>query len=182
MHCSEIDQAVHILQQGGVVAHATEGVWGLACNPWNEIAVNRILTIKQRSIDHGFIVIGCESSTFQAELDLLTPEVLQRVERSWPGHVTWILPTHRFPDWVTGSRQSVAARVPDHQQARTLAKLFGNAIISTSANVSGTEPATTVEEVNQQFGPVVDLVVPGQIGSATGPSRIFNAVTEDKIR
>lgn len=182
MYCSEVDQAVLILQQGGVVAHATEGVWGLACDPWNESAVNRILKLKQRSIDLGFIVIGSESATFQAELDSLALEVRQRVEASWPGHVTWILPTSRFPVWVTGNRTSIAARIPDHQQARNLAKLFGTAIISTSANISGKEPAKTVEEVNQQFGLLVDLVVPGQVGSAVGSSRIFNAVTEEAIR
>lgn len=182
MHCSEVAHAVRVLQQGGVIAHATEGVWGLACDPWNESAVNRILTIKQRSIDQGFIVIGSETSTFQSELDSLTPEIRRRVESSWPGHVTWILPTSRFPVWVTGNRTSIAARIPDHEQARTLTKLFGKAIISTSANVSGREPATTMEEVTRQFGPLIDFVVPGQIGSDVGSSRIFNAVTEDAIR
>lgn len=182
MYVREVEQAVHILQEGGVIAHATEGVWGLACDPWDKHAVDRILAVKHRSIDQGFIVIGSDPATFQEELDSLPPAIRHRVEGSWPGHTTWILPSRRFPDWVTGSRASVAARIPDHEQARLLAKLFGTAIISTSANVSGEEPATTMELVTQRFKSCIDFVVPGQIGSAVGPSRICNALTEDTIR
>ena len=127
-------------------------------------------------------MIGSEPAAFQEELEILTPEIRRKVVASWPGHVTWILPTSRFPDWVTGSRDSVAARVPDHKQARKLAKLFGNVIISTSANVSREEPATTMEIVGQKFSPLVDFVVPGEISSAVGPSRILNAINEDTIR
>ena len=182
MQASELHQAVKVLQQGGVVAHATEGVWGLACDPWNEVAVHRILAIKQRSIEHGLIVIGSEATTFQEELDILTPGIQRKVIKSWPGHVTWILPTRRFPHWVTGNRDSVAARVPDHEQARSIAQHFGKPIISTSANISGEEPATTMKLAYQEFSTLVDLVVPGEIGSAVGPSRILNALNEDTIR
>ncbi len=182
MASSDVDQAVNLLKQGGVIAHATEGVWGLACDPWNEKAVNRILTLKKRSIDLGLIVIGAEPSMFNEELVALSPVVQQRVVARWPGHVTWILPSKRFPDWVTGNRTSVGARVPGHKQARTLTRLFGKPIISTSANVSGSEPAVTMEEVCREFGHLVDFVVPGKIGSAAGPSRILDALNEDTIR
>lgn len=182
MRSAELDRAVKILREGGVIAHATEGVWGLACDPWNEIAVNRILEIKQRSIQQGLIVIGSEPSMFQEELDSVSPKMRNKVIVSWPGHVTWVLPTRRFPNWVTGHRASIAARIPDHEQTRTLARLFGKPIISTSANVSGKEPATTMKKVFLEFASAVDLVVPGEIGSVVGPSRILDAVTENTIR
>ena len=182
MPSSEVERAVHFLQKGGVVAHATEGVWGLACDPWNETAVNRILSIKRRSSDQGFIVIGTNVSSFKAELDALAPEKRQQVVASWPGHVTWILPSNRFPDWVTGKRTSVAARVPDHKQSRKLVMCYGKPLISTSANVSGSQPALTMEEVCQQFGEMVDFVLPGEIGNVVGPSRIRSAIDDAIVR
>ena len=48
MAVSEIEQATAVLRRGGVVAHATEGVWGLACDPRSDISVKKILDIKQR--------------------------------------------------------------------------------------------------------------------------------------
>ena len=182
MHQDDLYRAAKILKEGGVIAHATEGVWGLACDPWNEITVNRILEIKQRSIDQGLIVIGSDPLMFQAEMDSLPPMTRDEVLASWPGHVTWVLPTCRFPHWVTGNRASIAARVPDHEQSRKLAKLVGRPIVSTSANVSGAEPATTMKRVVQEFASKVDFVVAGKIGSVVGPSRILDAVTANSIR
>ena len=43
-------------EMGAVVAYPTEGVWGLGCNPQDEQAVHRILTIKQRSVQAGLIL------------------------------------------------------------------------------------------------------------------------------
>lgn len=182
MHQGELYRAAKILKEGGVIAHATEGVWGLACDPWNEITVIRILKIKQRSIDQGLIVIGSDPSMFQEEIDSLPPMTQDKILSSWPGHVTWVLPTSRFPHWVTGNRRSIAARVPDHEQSRKLAKLFGTPIVSTSANVSGAEPATTMKDVVLEFASKVDFVVPGEIGSVIGPSRILDAETANTIR
>ena len=56
------------LRQGGVVAHATEGVWGLACDPFDCQAVARILAIKGRSPDKGLILIGGSADCFAPEL------------------------------------------------------------------------------------------------------------------
>lgn len=182
MYQDELYHAAQILKEGGVIAHATEGVWGLACDPWNEITVNRILEIKQRSIDQGLIVIGSDPSMFKEEMDSLPSMTQDKILASWPGHVTWVLPTCRFPHWVTGNRASIAARVPDHDQSRKLVTLFSAPIVSTSANVSGAEPATTMNEVVLEFASKVDFVVPGKIGSVLGPSRILDAKTENSIR
>ena len=58
MAVSEIEQATAVLRRGGVVAHATEGVWGLACDPRSDISVKKILDIKQREKEKGLILIG----------------------------------------------------------------------------------------------------------------------------
>src|SRR4051812_4787928 len=60
--------AAQLLRNGGVVAHATEGVWGLACDPFNGDAVARVLELKGRSIRKGLIVIGADPFNFVPEL------------------------------------------------------------------------------------------------------------------
>ena len=54
----QLQLAAHHLGCGGVIAHATEGVWGLACDPFNECAVMELATLKQRSGSKGFILIA----------------------------------------------------------------------------------------------------------------------------
>ena len=92
-----------ICVKGGVVAHATEGVWGLACNPFDCQAVARILAIKGRSPDKGLILIGASADCFAAELTPLTAADRRAVQSTWPGPVSWVLPSERFPVWITGA-------------------------------------------------------------------------------
>ena len=168
-------RAVDVLRGGGVVAHATEGVWGLACDPFDAVAVDRVLDIKGRDAEKGLIVAAGRAEAFAQELEGLDDDAAARIRASWPGAVTWVVPNRRFPHWITGGRGTVAIRVPGHPQARALAELFGGAIVSTSANRSGVEPARTIRAVVDALGEAVDFVLPGEIGSSAGPSRIVDA-------
>ena len=178
----DLRRAVGTLHGGGVVAHATEGVWGLACDPFDGAAVDRVLAIKGRDAEKGLIVAAGRAEAFAKELECLDDEVAARIRASWPGAVTWVVPNGRFPHWITGDRDTVAIRVPGHEQARSLADAFGGAIVSTSANRSGVEPARTAQAVVDALGEAVDFILPGEIGSNTGPSRIIDALSGRTLR
>ncbi len=178
----ELCEAVQVMRDGGVICHACEGVWGFACDPFNESAVQRILSIKHRSQSKGLIVIAHVASQFEPELSRLLPVRRAAVEASWPGRTTWLLPTNRFPTWIVGDFDSVAARVPGHAQARALAALFKRPMVSTSANVANEAPCLHESEARTRFGDAVDCTVSGTINQEIGPSNIFDALTGDQIR
>ncbi|MCP5180006.1 MAG: L-threonylcarbamoyladenylate synthase [Pseudomonadales bacterium] len=165
-------RAVRVLRRGGVVLHATEGVWGLACDASDTTAVSRILTIKRRAATKGLILIGGLAAAFADELAGLDPTQRELIEASWPGPVTWILPTGRFSPLVTGGTGSVAVRVPGHEQARCLAMAFGRPLVSTSANVAGRPAATRSWQAVRAVGTLVDYVLPGATGGRRGASEI----------
>lgn len=133
--------AVAALRRGDVVLHATEGVWGFACDPFDPAAVARVLDLKGRSMARGLIVIGADADAFAPELGGLDAAERAAVLDTWPGAVTWVLPDGRFADWITGGRATVAVRVPGHPQARALCRAFGAPLVSTSANRAGHPPA-----------------------------------------
>lgn len=137
----QVRLAVRVLRRGGLVLHATEGVWGLACDPWDPRAVERLLAWKGREVAKGLIVIGADRECFARELSALSGGVRREVEASWPGPVTWVVPNRSFPRWITGGRRTVAIRVPGHPQARILCRAFGGPLVSSSANRSGRPPA-----------------------------------------
>lgn len=164
--------AVDTLRSGGVVLHATEGVWGLACDPWSEQAVQRVLSIKQRSADKGLIVIAAQSDVFAPLLAQLSVQQREDIEATWPGPHTWILPDQTFPSWVRGVHPSVACRVPGHAQARALAREFAGPLVSTSANIAG-QPSITEQAVAfAQFAQRVDYALPGEVGERGRASTI----------
>lgn len=166
-----VERAAELIKSGGVVCHATEGVWGFACNPWNETAVSRILTIKHRSWEKGLLVIGANASHFAAEFAGCSVDQEREVVASWPGAHTWILPNTRFEKWVTGSRNTVGCRVPGHVQARELCALAG-VLISTSANISNGADTLQYEQADERFAAQVDYVLPGAVIEAGKASTI----------
>ncbi len=151
MNSVHVWRAARLLKAGGVVLHATEGVWGLACDPFNVEAVSRVLVLKGRPVEKGLIVVGGRSEHFAEELDRLEPPVRVQVEKTWPGAVTWVLPNVRFPDWISGGRDTVAVRVCGHPQVRALCDRFGGPLVSTSANPSGRPPATSQVRARAYF-------------------------------
>ena len=175
-------EAVGVLRGGGVVAHATEGVWGLACDPFDEAAVAKVLRIKGRPMDKGLIVIAGSAKEFAAELVALPRARAAAVRETWPGPVSWVTASSRFPDWITGGRPSVAIRVPGHAQARALAAAFGGPLVSTSANRGGGVPARTAAEVTAELGADVDYLLAGETSGRTEPSTIRDAATGAVLR
>ena len=133
----QLQLAVRALRSGGLVVHATEGVWGIACDPFCRDAVAALLTLKQRRPDKGLIVVGADPTDFAPELSLLSDAAAAEITATWPGPVTWLVRSERFPHWITGGRPKVAVRVPGHEQARRLCHMFGGPLVSTSANLAG---------------------------------------------
>jgi len=169
----DLDKATQIIRAGGIVAHATEGVWGLACRPDLDSAIEKILKIKGRDDGKGFLLLGSNVEHFMGHISQLEPALVTRVIESWPGHTTWVLPNTGFSKLVTGGRSTVACRVPDHNQARELCGKYGGPIISTSLNRSGQAPIISYEKAIAEFSGEVDFILPGQISGYDGPSAIF---------
>ncbi|GIT39637.1 MAG: hypothetical protein Ct9H300mP8_08330 [Gammaproteobacteria bacterium] len=89
MNDDEVQRATDILLTGGVVAHACEGVWGLACDAYSFASVQRILELKLGPIQNGLILIGDQAAEFSVELMGLNEEQREEVVNSWPGPETW---------------------------------------------------------------------------------------------
>jgi L-threonylcarbamoyladenylate synthase len=102
---------------------------------------------------------------------------------SWPGPVTWLFPRSQYtPDWLAGSHVSIALRLSDHPVCRSLCASFGGAIVSTSANPRGAEPARSAEQVEEYFGSGVCGIVEGALGEQNLPSEIRDLVSGRVIR
>jgi L-threonylcarbamoyladenylate synthase len=179
-----LGQAVRVLHAGGLVVHATEGVWGIACDPFDGEAVRRVLELKGRSVTKGLILIGADPEMFAPELSSVGVSARAAILESWPGRVTWVLPSDRFPRWIGGGRPTVAVRVPAHPQARALSAAFGAVLVSTSANQAGHPPARDALQARRvatrftrklkgaRGGTSAVYVLPGRTLGAAGPSEI----------
>jgi len=175
-----INNAVTALQNQQVIAYPTEAVFGLGCDPMNEIAVQRLLTIKQRPVEKGLILIAANLAQLERYVDLskLTAEQINNINQTWPGPATWVMPAEaQVPKWLTGQFDSIAVRVSAHPTVQTLCLAFGGPITSTSANLTGLTPCITAAEVANQLGPLLGAIVDEAVGELAQPTTITDAVT-----
>lgn len=182
---NEFEQAIAALRTDGVIAYATEAVFGLGCDPDSEAAVQRLLTIKQRPVEKGLILIAADVAQLQDYIDLsqLSPEQLARVQASWPGPFTWIMPARATtPTWLTGRFDTLAVRVSAHPQVQALCRAYGKPLVSTSANLTGEEPARCTTDIGTTLTQLLAYVLPGEVGGQANPSEIKDARTGAVIR
>jgi L-threonylcarbamoyladenylate synthase len=176
-------RAARIVRAGGVIAYPTEAVYGLGCLPRHAAAVERLLKIKRRSARKGLILIA-------AELEQLTPYVvlppeprLSEVLAGWPGPITWVLDARRgVPRRITGGRASVAVRVTAHPLAAALCRAVGDALVSTSANLSGRPPYVSALKLRRALGRRVDYVLAGPLGGLERPTPIRDGRSGSLVR
>jgi L-threonylcarbamoyladenylate synthase len=161
--------AADVLWAGGVVGIPTDTVYGLAVDPWQPGAADRVFAAKGRPRGVELPVLVAD----RAQVARLCPEVPAAAERLmarfWPGGLTVVVPRHpgsgpegTGPD-LGDNGTSVGVRCPDHPVPRALCALVGP-LATTSANRHGAPPASEADEV--AILPGVALVLDG--GTRTG--------------
>ncbi len=174
----------HYLRSGGVIAYPTESIFGLGCDPQNRQAVQRILRIKQRPQHKGLILLAHDFSAIQRYLAPLTAAQISQMNKSWQGKKphTWLVPSAKnCPKWLTGKHSTIAVRITSHRFSKQLCKQIGMALVSTSANKSGHQPAKTSRECYRLFSGQL-RILPGMTAGNKKPSTIQDLVTGRIIR
>jgi L-threonylcarbamoyladenylate synthase len=179
------DEAANLrayLRRGGLIAYPTESCYGLGCDPRHPRALKRLIRLKGRSAAKGLLLIADHFKRLQAFVRPLNAADRARMQRFWPGPVTWIVPASAtcLPA-LTGGRATLAVRVTAHPGAARLCRSLDMALVSTSANKSGKKPAKTAAECRRMFGARV-RVIAGRIGQRRRPSTLIDLATGTVLR
>lgn len=182
-----LEHAITVLQQGQVLAYPTEAVWGLGCDPFNQAAFEQVLHLKNRPVEKGVILIAGSLQQVQPFLAGLSSAQINQMQQSWAiteqqRATTWLVPlTQAVPPWISGQHDRVAIRVSTHPLVRQLCAGFGGAIVSTSANPAGLQPARNSADIQHYFGNQL-AILEGPLGQSSAPSRIMDIVTGQVLR
>jgi L-threonylcarbamoyladenylate synthase len=175
--------AARSIAEGGVVAYPTEAVFGLGCDPRDRGAVERILAMKRRDVAKGLILIAADPAQIVPFVEPLSDERMAEIHAGWPGPNTWLLPARPdTPRWLTGHFETLAVRVTAHPLAAALCRVYGGAIVSTSANQAGRRPARTALQVRLALDDLPDFILAGDCVGSDQPSRIRDGRTGRVLR
>jgi L-threonylcarbamoyladenylate synthase len=180
---SAIAAAVAALRAGGVIAYPTEAVYGLGCDPFNSDAVARLFALKQRPASQGVLLIAADFPQVEKFIGAAPTDAIARARATWPGPHTWVFPrSATTPDWLAGNHTGIALRVTAHPLAAQLCRVFGGALVSTSANRHGMAPARSAQNVRAAFDAEVAYVLDGLTGGLEQPTPIRDAMSGEILR
>ncbi len=166
---------VRSLSAGRVVALPTDTFYGLAVDPINLRAVDRIYELKSRARHKPLsLLIGDTAQAYGLARQIDT--AFDRLaERFWPGPLTLVVKAGtRLPLRVTANTGNVALRVPEAAIARAVVDLLGLPITATSANLRGMPECTDAASVSEQLGNLVPLIVDGGPTARSTPTTIVD--------
>lgn len=157
-----IDQVVASLNRGNVVALPTGTFYGLAVDPVNLRAVERIYDLKTRARHKPLSLLIAEVAQANELARHLDSAFDRLAERFWPGPLTLVVKAgSKLPLRVTANTGNLALRVPEAAIPRAIVKRLGLPITATSANLFGLPECTSAAGVREQLGSKIPLIVDG---------------------
>jgi L-threonylcarbamoyladenylate synthase len=159
---NNVQHAAGLLRNGEAVAIPTETVYGLAANAFDEAAVLKIFSIKQRPSFDPLIVHVARREDVQHVVREIPPGAEALMDAFWPGPLTLVLPKHAgVPDLVTSGLDTVGVRMPAHPLTRQLLEELEFPLAAPSANPFGYVSPTTAQHVADQLGDKVPYILDG---------------------
>lgn len=169
---ADLSEAVAVLRGGGIVAYATDTLYGLAVDPRDGGAVEKLFAAKGRPADMAVPLIAADFAQAEAA-GTFGPAERRLADAFWPGPLSIVVPAHRsLAARALGPGGTVAIRVPAHPVAQRLAAAFGASITSTSANPTGSPATAEPDTVLETMGGVIDLLVDSGPAPGGSPSTI----------
>ncbi|MEI6864203.1 MAG: L-threonylcarbamoyladenylate synthase [Candidatus Adlerbacteria bacterium] len=173
-------KAAEVLKNGGIILYPTDTVYGLGGDATLDSVVEKIYKIKGRGRGYSFLSLVADIQTSQNYAELNEPAT-KLAEKFLPGPLALILKKKEgFDTGVGKDIGTVGIRIPDNSFCQELARVFGGAVVTTSANKNGIPPESTVEKILEQLGEQakqIDLCIDAGEAVGTLPSTIVDSTS-----
>jgi tRNA threonylcarbamoyl adenosine modification protein (Sua5/YciO/YrdC/YwlC family) len=175
IHCKNetaVEMACSVLKNGGVIVYPTDTLYGFGCDAKNESAIGKINTIKGRKAPMSILA---PNLAIAAKWMNISQNDKNIVLEKLGGPTTIIVPVNvgiTSPS-ITGDKQTLGVRIPDHKFCQKLSEAYPNPITTTSVNRTRQKPLTNPEKILSEFSREIDLIIEDGIIEGSG-STIYN--------
>ncbi len=181
---SKMEEIANALKDGKIVIFPTETIYGIGTSAFQMKSVDKIYEIKGRPEQKALIVLIANYQMLEDIAEISDEKEKELMGKFWPGALTIVLKRKEnsaIPNNVTAFKDTIAVRMSDNEIIKKLIEKSGVPIVAPSANLSGVNNATKIEEILRDLGNKVDYVLDnGNIIDET-PSTIVK-VEEGKIK
>jgi len=180
----QVQKAVEILQEGGIIIFPTDTVYGLGCDIYNARAVERVARIKGISIEKANFSFICYDlshlSDFAKHVNNVTFKLMKQC---LPGPFTFILEaSHNVPRVFRNKKKTIGIRIPDNNIIRSIVKELEHPMLTTSIHDEDEilDYITDPELIHDKYQNLVDAVIDGGYGNIY-PSTVIDCSGEDPV-
>ena len=164
----QLAEVVACLRNGGISIYPTDTVYGLGCDIYQAKAIEKLCKIRNINPEKANLSFICADLSHLS--DFVKPidnAVFRVLKHALPGPFTFILnANNKVPKLMHSNKKTVGIRVPDNDIARSIVKLLGNPIVSTSIHDDDevVEYSTDPELIYEKYKDLVDMVIDGGYG------------------
>jgi len=155
----EVNKALKIVQDGGIILYPTDTIWGIGCDATNTEAVKKIYALKQREENKSMIIlldIDNKLQTYISEVPDIAYDLIEYAESP----LTLVMPgAKNISPALIAEDGSVGVRVSSHPFCQQLIQRLRKPLVSTSANISGKPSPEYFSKIDQDIIDGVDYVV-----------------------
>ncbi|MEA3476033.1 MAG: L-threonylcarbamoyladenylate synthase [Candidatus Cloacimonadota bacterium] len=179
----KIKQASQILQEGKILIHPTENLYGFGAIISSETAIKKIEVMKKRKEKSGFIVLIGNFSQIHSLVCSISTSENELIKKYWPGPLTIILNAKKkYWQRPICYNKTIAVRLVGNEITREIINKVGTPIISTSINISGEKEALKTEDIITKFESQIDGIVIDKIHTFTNKPSTIVKVVNQKIK
>lgn len=156
----DLQSALRVLRDGGVILYPTDTIWGIGCDATNEQAVARVYKIKKRVDSKAMLVLLDGAGKLQGYMEKVPDTawmLLEANEGQRP--MTIIYPKARcLASNLLAEDGSVGIRITNEPFSKALCEQLRRPLVSTSANFSGEPAAKIFSDIHSELLQSVDYV------------------------
>lgn len=157
-----IDKIVDVINDGGLVISPTDTVYGIMADSLNEETIKRVFSVKKRDISKPLILLMNSIDMiyeYTSDINELEKELICKYH---PGLLTIILKkNNKVSNLITGGLDTVGIRIPNNNDLLSIIEILNRPVISTSANISGSEVITNIWMIEDELKENIDYIEDG---------------------
>jgi L-threonylcarbamoyladenylate synthase len=166
----EIDRTIASLKKGELILYPTDTVWGIGCDASDEVAVEKIYTLKKRIDTKALICLVSDVAMLERHVEKVPDVAYDIIDlASKPTTIIYDNPKGIAKNLIAVDN-TLAIRVASDKFCQYLINKFGKPIVSTSANISGEPTPVGFNKISDAILKGVDYVVNLDHEKTTGSS------------
>lgn len=158
----DIERICNVLESGGLVITPTDTVYGVMGDALNDDVIKKVFEVKKRPYSKPLILLMDSIEMVRKYVSDISDIEEYVMKNFWPGLVTIILKKNdKVSDLITGGKNTVAIRIPDNHDLLEVIRRLGRPVISSSANITGSEVITSVSMIEDELRDKIDYIEDG---------------------